>query len=224
MLGHDLRNPLNAITITARLLLRSATGERDRRAAERIVTSAGRMSNMVTQLLDLTRSRLAGGIPLQKGSLDVSAVVSEVVDESRRAFPGRDITWTPPPEARVSADRDRLAQVISNLLGNALEHGDPARPVTVRLSVGEDVALAVHNEGPAIPAEMMPVLFEPFRARRGERTRGLGLGLYITEQIVLAHGGHVEVTSTAERGTTFTVRLPLFVNEEGEQPAQKVVR
>jgi signal transduction histidine kinase len=123
----------------------------------------------------------------------------------------------------VSADRDRLAQVVSNLLGNALEHGDATRAVTVALVGGDDVALTVHNEGPAIAPEIMPVLFEPFRVTRGERSRGLGLGLYITEQIVLAHGGRVDVSSSVEGGTTFVVHLPRFVNEEGQQPAQKVV-
>jgi PAS domain S-box-containing protein len=223
MLGHDLRNPLNAITITARLLARSPMSERDHTAVERILTSARRMSNMVTQLLDLTRSRLAGGIPLQKEMIDVVGIVSEVVDELRRGFPGRNIEWTPPAEVLVSADRDRLAQVVSNLLGNALEHGDATRPVMVTLQGGDDVALTVHNEGPAIAEEIMPVLFEPFRVTRGERSRGLGLGLYITEQIVLAHGGRVEVSSSVEDGTTFVVHLPRFVNDEGQQPAQKVV-
>jgi PAS domain S-box-containing protein len=223
MLGHDLRNPLNAITITAKLLLRTAGDPRERTAVERILSSSGRMSNMVTQLLDLTRSRLAGGISLQKTLIDLGAAVSEVVDEHRRASPGRDIVWSPPADVLVSADRDRLAQVISNLLGNALEHGDATRPVTITLAAGADVALTVHNLGRAIAPDIMPVLFQPFRQTRGERSRGLGLGLFITEQIVLAHGGRVEVTSSDQQGTTFVVHLPRFVQDEHEQSARKVV-
>jgi PAS domain S-box-containing protein len=223
MLGHDLRNPLNAIMITAKLLLRTAGDGRDKTAVERILSSSARMSNMVTQLLDLTRSRLAGGISIQKAPVDLGALVSEVVDEHRRGAPGREVVWTAPPDVQVSADRDRMAQVISNLLGNALEHGDATKPVLVTLAADTDVALTVHNEGPAIPAEIMPVLFQPFRQTRGERSRGLGLGLFITQQIVLAHGGRVEVSSTDPRGTTFVVHLPRVVSDEGEQAAPKVV-
>jgi sigma-B regulation protein RsbU (phosphoserine phosphatase) len=224
MLGHDLRNPLNAITITVKLLLRGSVDERTARPLERILTSARRMSNMVTQLLDLTRSRLAGGITLQKQYVELGGLVTEVVDELRRAYPGRMVAWEPPPEVHVAADRDRLAQVVSNLLGNALEHGDASQPVTVELSTEDgDVKLIVHNQGPPIAPEIMPVLFEPFRATRGDRSRGLGLGLFITEQIVLAHGGKVEVSSTVERGTTFQVHLPRPVNEESEQPVRKVI-
>jgi signal transduction histidine kinase len=224
MLGHDLRNPLNAITITAKLLLRGTEDERATRPLERILSSARRMSNMVTQLLDLTRSRLAGGITIQKSAVELGALVTEVVEELRRAYPGRLVVWTPPAPLQVAVDRDRLAQVVSNLLGNALEHGDAAYPVTMDLSVIDGaVMLTVHNEGTPIAPEVMPVLFEPFRITRGDRSRGLGLGLFITEQIVLAHGGRVEVSSTAETGTTFQVQLPRDVNDESEQPDRKVL-
>jgi signal transduction histidine kinase len=222
MLGHDLRNPLNAITITVKLLLRGTEDERAIRAMERILSSAARMSNMVTQLLDLTRSRLAGGITIQKRAVDLGALVTEVVEELRRAHPGRTVAWTPPAPLQVPVDRDRLAQVVSNLLGNALEHGDAAHPVTLDLSVTDGaVRLTVHNEGTPIAPEVMPVLFEPFRITRGDRSRGLGLGLFITEQIVLAHGGHVEVSSTAEGGTTFQVHLPRDVKDEQSNPTER---
>jgi PAS domain S-box-containing protein len=210
ILGHDLRNPLNAIIMTTRLL-RRLTGASEKAAVDRIQSSAQRMANMVAQLLDLTRSRLAGGISLSLVALDLGLVTSEVVDEMRRAYPERQIAWRPRTGVHAAADHDRLAQVMSNLLGNALEHGDPARPVTVELSSGPDgVKLMVHNDGPAIASDHLPTLFEPFRRTvvRGERSKGLGLGLFITEQIVRAHGGHVEVTSTPEGGTTFSVVLP----------------
>jgi len=211
MLGHDLRNPLNAIVMTTRLLRRMATAPNEVNAVDRVLSSAQRMSSMVGQLLDLTRSRIAGGITIDKAPVDVSGLVAEVVDELRRAYPSRQIDWTGGAGLHAAGDRDRLAQVFSNLVGNALEHGDPARPVTIELRTeGNDVTLAVHNHGPAIPPEFLKFLFEPFRRTvvRSERSKGLGLGLYITEQIIRAHGGRVEVTSTAEHGTTFSVTVP----------------
>jgi PAS domain S-box-containing protein len=211
MLGHDLRNPLNAIVMTTRLLRRMATAPNEVNAVDRVLSSAQRMSSMVGQLLDLTRSRIAGGITLDKAPVDVGGVVAEVVDELRRAYPNREIRWVAGAGLHANADRDRLAQVFSNLIGNALEHGDPAHPVTIDLKmVGNDVALAVHNQGPPIPPAFMKFLFEPFRnvVVRSERSRGLGLGLYITEQIIRAHGGQVDVSSTVEQGTTFSVTLP----------------
>src|SRR5450432_128608 len=162
MLGHDLRNPLNAILMTTRLLAKRAPD--DTGALVRIHSSAQRMANMVAQLLDLTRSRIAGGIPIDRKALDLGVLVTEVVDELARAYPAREIVWSAGAEAAASLDRDRVAQVVSNLVGNAVEHGDPARPVTVRLQATErTVTLTVHNDGPPIPPELLPALFEPFR-------------------------------------------------------------
>jgi phosphoserine phosphatase RsbU/P len=226
MLGHDLRNPLNAIVMTTRLLRRMATAPNEVNAVDRVLSSAQRMSSMVGQLLDLTRSRIAGGITLDKAPVDVGGVVAEVVDELRRAYPNREIRWVAAAGLHANADRDRLAQVLSNLIGNALEHGDPTQPVTIDMKmVGNDVALAVHNQGPPIPPEFMKYLFEPFRriVVRSERSRGLGLGLYITEQIIRAHGGRVDVTSTVEQGTTFSVTLPRSGVEIVAPAAQQLV-
>jgi signal transduction histidine kinase len=209
ILGHDLRNPLNAIEMSARLLKRKGNGETPQ--LDRILSSSRRMSRMVAQLLDLTRSRLAGGIAVEKRATDLSCVVSETVDELRVQRPGG-IRWEPPGELQGTWDPDRMAQVASNLISNALEHGDPASPVEVRLAREDRRAvLAVHSEGAPIPSDLMPVIFDPYArvTARNPKSKGLGLGLFITQQIIQAHGGSIEVSSTENDGTTFTVWLPI---------------
>jgi PAS domain S-box-containing protein len=209
ILGHDLRNPLHAITLAAGSLRRQAGGPS--RLAERILASAARIENMVAQLLDLTRARMGGGIVIERRSIVLDEVVANVVDELAHANPGREIRCLLGPTVRGDWDGERLGQVVSNLVANALQHGDPSSPVVVRLaSKGSAAVLAVHNVGPPIPDDRRAVLFEPYgRGSATERRRqGLGLGLYIAKQIVLAHGGDITVASSAEEGTTFTVTLP----------------
>jgi PAS domain S-box-containing protein len=216
ILGHDLRNPLNAISMSAQLMKRRSTGESPQ-AIDRILSSSDRMANMVMQLLDLTRIRLAGGITLEKSSTDLHAVVGNAVDELRLVHPRREIQLEIENEARGFWDRNRLAQAISNLVGNACEHGDPARPISVRLSTsGGDAIFAVHSFGPHIPQEMIPVIFDPYRrvAQKGPRPKGLGLGLFITRQIVEAHGGRIDCRSHETEGTTFNVRLPVVAEDK----------
>jgi len=221
VLGHDLRNPLNAIAMAARLL-KKKIGRADPKVVDRISSSAERMSNMVDQLLDLTRQRLAGGITIEKKEGDLSEIVSAVVDELRLVHPDRTIEWTPRSDTRCAWDAGRMAQVISNLVGNALEHSPPTSPVTVRLeSRAEEVVLSVHNEGPPIADDLLPNLFDPYRRNsvRSAASKGLGLGLYITQQLVQAHGGRIEVRSTAEEGTTFTVSTPCSAQHGNMAPA-----
>jgi signal transduction histidine kinase len=214
MLGHDLRNPLNAITVAA-TYLRFTAAESDTHGkdmVDRILDSASRMSTMVTQLLDLTRTRLVGGIALARRDTRLSAIVERALAELRLLYPGREIRLDVRSDAHGAWDADRLVQVFSNLVDNALAYGDATRPVSVRV-IGDD-ALArveVHNEGPAISPDLLPVLFEPYRrtGARKRESRGLGLGLYISQQIVRVHGGEVTVQSTTAMGTTFIVTLPL---------------
>jgi PAS domain S-box-containing protein len=222
ILGHDLRNPLNAIAMATRLL-RKKLGGGDPRDIDRISTSTRRMSNMVDQLLDLTRSRLSGGIPIDKRPTDLAAIAVGAIEELRLAHEGRMIRWEAYGEVRCAFDPDRMSQVVSNLVGNALQHGTPGTPVTVRLVSNRDEAeLSVHNHGPPIPPELLPHIFEPYRrtTARDERSRGLGLGLFITQQVVRAHGGHIEVHSTADQGTTFTVKLPCSVTTSVASPPE----
>jgi PAS domain S-box-containing protein len=216
ILGHDLRNPLNSVMMTAKLLQQKATG--DGKAMARILSSAQRMSNMVTQLLDLTRIRLAGGIPVERRPVAVGMIVSDVVDELRRVHPEREIRWKRPNDEHALVDADRLAQVITNLVGNALQHGDPSKPITIALTASDGVtSVAVHNAGPPIPAEMHTSIFDPFRRTTTSdvrSTKGLGLGLFIAHEIVVAHGGRIDVRSTVGDGTMFTVTLPRVAEAE----------
>jgi signal transduction histidine kinase len=211
ILGHDLRNPLNAVMMAARLLKKKSTTA-DAVTIERINASSKRMNEMVRQLLDLTRSRLASGIALDRRESDLAQVVTGIVDELKAGHPERAIDWRPAGEVKGFWDPDRLGQVVSNLVGNALVHGDPAKPVVIRVAQpGSDAAeLEVRNHGPSIPADVLPRLFEPYRRQTANdrRSEGLGLGLFISQQIVHAHGGAITVKSTPEEGTMFKVTLP----------------
>ncbi|MCY1018917.1 PAS domain S-box protein [Pyxidicoccus sp. MSG2] len=216
IVSHDLRNPLNAIQLSATQLLHSeALAERERRLVTRLARSADRMRRMISELLDFTRGRLGGGIPIQRAVGDVRAVVRQGVEELEAAFPERSLRiQVGPGRYEGQWDADRLLQVVSNLGGNALQYGPPELPVTFLLAdAGDAVVLEVHNGGEPIAPEMLPRLFDPFRrgtsaGHAGGTGAGLGLGLYIVEQVVKGHGGRIEVQSEAEAGTTFRVTLP----------------
>jgi signal transduction histidine kinase len=211
ILGHDLRNPLNAIRLSANLLKSASTPAAQVMAIDRILSSSANMAEMVNQLLDLTRCRLAGGIAIDRKATVLDEIVTNVVDELRLVHPSRDIRSELAANVRGAWDPGRLRQVVSNLLDNALRHGDPSRHVEVRLAAQHHQAvLDVRSFGPPILPELMPVLFDPYRRGkiRDHGAKGLGLGLFISHQIVTAHGGRIDVESNAKSGNTFTVRLP----------------
>jgi PAS domain S-box-containing protein len=210
ILGHDLRNPLSAITTAASLLTRRADSDKVVRPAARILSSAGRMARMIDQLLDFTRIRLGQGLPLSRRENDLAEVCRIAADELD-GDPNR-IELHVRGDTVGSWDGDRLMQLVSNLVGNALAHGAPTAPavVTVDGKQPDEVTLTVRNAG-AIAPEMLSLIFEPFRSgkdRKEDQSSGLGLGLYISQQIVLAHSGSLEVRSKEEEGTCFSVRLP----------------
>jgi signal transduction histidine kinase len=214
ILGHDLRNPLAAIEMGATLLRQQFAKEpASTRILDRLDASAGRMTRMIEQILDLTRSRLAGGLEVSPAPMDLSAMLTAVVEEVRAGHPSRTIELRCP--ALVGTwDRDRLEQVFSNLVSNAVHYGGAESPVSVEArSEGELIRVYVHNDGAPIPDELQGKLFDPFR--RGTRdsrtpnTAGLGLGLYISRELVVAHGGDIDVRSSAAEGTTFCVSLPM---------------
>lgn len=215
VLGHDLRNPLAAIHASATVLTRpEIANPRRLAAAERILRSSSRMAAMVTDVLDFIRARMTGGLPIDPRPSDLHAIARQVVEEFLATESGRKIELAAEPNLTGEWDPGRLAQLLSNLVGNALRYGDPEHPIVVSVRSDEDsVLLEVKNQGPLIPAQLIPALFDPFRrgsdaSAQATRTKGLGLGLFIVRQIVLAHGGAVDVSSTVETGTVFTIALP----------------
>ena len=210
IVSHDLRNPLASVRLGLETMRRRGIGSEHVRTLERMERSTERMQAIISGLLDVTRIRLGQGLPLTPEKVSLHVVVSRVLegmpeDQVRRVQRGPDANPT------GNWDPERLAQAIGNLVGNALQHGDPDRPVTVRVGAREGRAeLSVHNHGPPIPSEVLPGLFEPFQRglRPGALDGSIGLGLYIVRQVALGHGGEVKVGSTAEEGTTFILELP----------------
>jgi signal transduction histidine kinase len=212
ILGHDLRNPLSAITTASSHLLRRATDEKVARTVGRIVSSSNRMARMIDQLLDFTQVRLGRGLPLAAERTDLAEVCRLALDELDDLTAGRTVAVEVKGDPVGQWDVDRLGQLVSNLLGNALHHGLADAPVMVTVDgrTPDSVRLEISNRG-TIPAEILPLVFEPFRSsadRKEARSSGLGLGLFISQQIVLAHGGSLDVQSSELDGTRFTALLP----------------
>jgi signal transduction histidine kinase len=209
VLGHDLRNPLNAILTCAVLLERRADDPAVREIAARILSSGQRMAKMIEDVLDLTRARLAGGIPLKRASANLATVVNRVVQEVRTAHPGRVLEVSAEGDLTGEWDVDRLQQMASNLVGNAIQHGERTGPIVVRMagSSADQVTFSVASAG-VISPEILPSIFDPFHRGPQAPGAGLGLGLYIAQQIAHAHQGRLVVESTAPLGTLFTVRIP----------------
>ncbi|WOH74043.1 PAS domain-containing sensor histidine kinase [Bradyrhizobium sp. NDS-1] len=210
VLGHDLRNPLASIAAGARLMLKAKTPEDALRLEAMMQSSVGRMAKMIESVMDLARGRLGGGISLSKSITAIEPVLDQVVAELTAARPARRIEASFEVETPVFCDPARIAQLFSNLLGNAISHGAPDQPVRVQAAAkAEMFELSVANGGAAIPEEARTRLFQPFyRGKAHGPSEGLGLGLYIASEIAKAHGGSIEVDST-DAETKFTLRMPL---------------
>jgi signal transduction histidine kinase len=213
ILGHDLRNPLNAIKMATSLLkLTKKSAPAELEIIEKISNSSKRMERMIDDLLDLTRSRLGEGIPVERRPLELRQICRQVIDELAMANSKRRIIFDAQDNGFGDWDADRMSQVVSNLIGNAISYSPPDSEVRILLTGSDsEITLMVNNKSEPIPQEILTVIFDPFR--RGMRTadstsKGLGLGLYIVQQIVEAHGGRIEVASSLSEGTTFTVYLP----------------
>jgi sigma-B regulation protein RsbU (phosphoserine phosphatase) len=213
VLGHDLRNPLASISAGARILLRQAKDETEIRVLQMMETTVARMSGLIDNVLDFARGRLGGGITLSRdASRPLEPVLQQVVDELRTTMPDRVIESDFRIADPINCDRSRIGQMASNLIGNALTHGSPDRPVKVVASTDNGMfELWVANAGEPIPDAAMANLFQPFfRGQVRANLQGLGLGLYIASEIAKAHEGTITVTSTAEE-TRFTFLMPLRV-------------
>ena len=206
IVSHDLRNPLGAIGLATEVMLhRGRLDAEDRHMVSRIVESSGRMTRMILQLLDFTRVRLGGGIPLETKPIDLRDVYRDVVEEfgtAVRVEVEGDVTGT--------WDPDRLTEALSNLVRNAVEHAAPGTSVVARAHAeGSEVVVEITNQGAPIPPALLPVIFEPFRRGKREKSAGgnLGLGLYIAKQIALASRGTLDARC-GDGATTFVMRLP----------------
>ncbi len=211
VLSHDVRNPLGVILTSAGLLerqLAAADPGKSRAAVRRIIENAHRIERMVHDLLDYTRTRQGRRLPIAPREADLLPLCRQAIDDLHVLHPDRVLRLSASGDSRARVDPDRASQVIANLLTNAILYSPKESEVRIDLvDGGNEVLLQVQNEGPPIPPELMPRLFEAFQ-RGGGTGDGLGLGLFIAHQIVEAHGGSISVRSDAGSGTTFTVRWP----------------
>ena len=211
VLGHDLRSPLSAIAATATVLQRTALEPKAAGMAALIRRSADRMAVLISDVMDLARGRLGSGVSVStRPGVQLAPTLEQVVAELRAASPAQPIETRLQLTHPVTCDSGRIAQLVSNLLGNAVTHGDPAGVVRIDAHTDNGTfELSVTNTGPSIPAEVRTRLFEPFyRASVSPNQQGLGLGLYIASEIARAHAGKIDVESS-EGFTRFTFRMPL---------------
>lgn len=216
ILGHDLRNPLGTVITGATYIMRATDlPGKYVLAATRIFNSGQRMGKLIADLIDFTRTHLGAGIPTRPRRMNLAEVCLNVVDELRTSHPERIVDFDPVTREDIHGDSDRLAQVLSNMIGNALQYGTRHEPVRVWLSSTADhVTVAVNNRGPVIPAGKIGSVFDPlvrFAAYDDldeARDTSLGIGMFIARQVVVAHAGTMDVASNETDGTTFSIRLP----------------
>jgi signal transduction histidine kinase len=210
VVGHDLRTPLNALQLgISALQLDTKLEDRQSRQLTVMGRAARRMERMIHELLDFTRARLAGGIPVNPAPMTLDLLLKRVMEEYRLAYPEHPILLTAEGDLAGHWDEARLAQLLDNLLQNALRHSLQDTPIGLSVKAEpSQVTLAVINKGPLLQPEEREAIFEPFRRGKRAAGEGLGLGLFIARQIAEAHGGHISVESSVEHGTSFKVCLP----------------
>lgn len=218
VLGHDLRSPLGAVMMAGGLLQKTDyLRDREKKLSNQIFSSVQRATSMVNDLLDLARCNLGTGIPIQTENTALNPVCTSIVQETRTAFPDASIEYDQSEIITGSFDMSRMAQVFSNLIGNAVRHGNLEQPIYVTLvRDGDNAVFTVQNYGEVIPAGAMPYLFTPggrhsaYASEDKGPSAGLGLGLFIASEIVAGHGGRIETESTRDKGTIFRVVLPIL--------------
>lgn len=223
IVSHDLRNPLSVIRMSGHILAKSGLNPKQELALARLVSSNARATRLISDLLDFSRGRLGPGLHVVAQPIDLHAMVKDALEEHRVAAPDRSIDHWTTGSGACQGSSDRLVQLIGNLVDNALSYSAPDSPVVVTSSIEPGAfSISVHNEGPPIPQELLPRLFDPMT--RGAAAAGhatsVGLGLFIVRQIAQAHGGTIEVTSTLEGGTTFRGTFPR-PDAEREGPAPR---
>ena len=210
IVSHDLRNPLSTIQMGTHVLTRGETRPHQLSILGRILRASERSHRLIADLLDFTQARLGKGISVSPKPFALHATVEDVVDELRQGFEGRALLHDKQGDGDCVADADRVAQVVGNLVANAMAYGRPETAVTVRSRVAPDrFEVSVHNAGEPIPADTQARLFQPLvRGTEGGAVRSVGLGLFIVSEIAKAHGGEVTVHSTKDEGTTFLATFP----------------
>jgi signal transduction histidine kinase len=226
ILSHDLRNPLNSIAMTAQLLPRlNKFDPESTEMTSQILANASVMARMIGDLLDYTRTRLGAGMPVEPEPMDAGELCRLLYEEFRTAHPKRAFRYDATGDLTGEWDADRLRQAVSNLMGNAVQHGAADVPVALTAhGEASEVVIAVRNGGPPIPAGELSRIFEPLiRGTSAEKPRknrpgSIGLGLYIAREVARSHHGSIDVTSTEADGTTFTIHLPRHPDFASGQP------
>lgn len=229
ILGHDLRSPLQAIALSTQLSLHmEPQSERQTMLSKQVLECTNRMNVLINDLLDVTRARFGAGLPVVRAMMNMGTVAEQIVDEVRVVHPHRTIELAVSGILVGAWDKARIGQIFSNLLNNAMQYGSHSMPVRVGLKGDpKAVTLTVSNDGAPIPSDKIRMIFDPLIRAASEEgdvpTFGnLGLGLYITKEVVVAHGGTIEVTSSEMEGTTFSVRFPRTQPEPTLHGARKV--
>jgi signal transduction histidine kinase len=217
ILAHDLRSPLSAIAMLGYMLEANAPTDAARKQAHQIQTSTKEMGAMIRDLLEYTRTQLGKGIPIHSRQCPIAAICREALDEVRAAHSQRQFDFAMTADADWLVDNARLRQALSNLLNNAVQHGDPASPITLSAAVeeGPQLTIRVKNQGKPIPPESLQVIFDPLVQLSEKSATGidtpstnLGLGLFIAREVATGHGGTLDVSSDALNGTVFVLRIP----------------
>jgi signal transduction histidine kinase len=226
ILSHDLRNPLNSIAMTAHMVPHVANDPAEAlECSQQLSRSVSVMERMISDLLDYTRTRLGAGMPVKPAPLDLAELGRELFEEFRTAHPKREIQFHTDGDLHGLWDADRVRQAVSNLMGNAIQHGSAEFPVVLSLrGESSDVFIEIHNGGDPIPPGELPKIFDPLvrgsSAQHPKKNRpgSIGMGLYIAREVAKSHGGQIDVSSTTRHGTSFTIRLPREAAPKVGQP------